>query len=138
MHQTEIAHHRENRQWAVLLRPFLVAVTLGLVLALDLAQVLTLVRVVVRIRVAVFVFLYFGVFGGVLLSLSSVFSRILVLSLYCTRCHQARESNTEHSISNENIKSHFLSLLLKRDIAGLLLLYAMKHGSRKEVVDSGL
>src|SRR5713226_9335897 len=84
-----------------------VDVTLGLMLAFDIAHMLALVRVVVRIRVAVFVFLYFGVLGRVLLSLGSVFSRILVLSLCCTRCHQAREGNTEHAITNENIQSHF-------------------------------
>jgi hypothetical protein len=72
----------------------------GLVLALGFAVVLALVLIVVTIRVAVFVFLHFG-------GLGSVFRRILVLSLYCTRCHQARESKTEHAIPNENIQSHF-------------------------------
>src|SRR5258708_16438509 len=95
------------------------AVTRGFVLALDLAQVLALVLVVVRIRVAVFVFLYFGVLGRVLLSLGSVFgcvliglrsvfSRILVLSLCCTRCYHSREGNTEQATSNESVQ-HFWS-----------------------------
>src|SRR5229473_3192240 len=94
-----------------------------------------------RARVAVLVFLYLGVLDRVLLSLSSVFgcillsvgcvllclrsvfSRILVLSLYWTRCYQARESKTEHAISHENIKSHFCLSLLERAYCWLLLLY---------------
>src|SRR6266851_3926362 len=87
-----------------------------------------------RARVAVLVFLYLGVldrvllslssvFGCILLSLRSVFSRILVLSLYWTRCYQARESKTEHAISHENIKSHFCLSLLERAYCWLLLLY---------------
>src|SRR6266851_945776 len=87
-----------------------------------------------RARVAVLVFLYLGVldrvllslssvFGCVLLSLRCVFSRILVLSLYWTRCYQARESKTEHAISHENIKSHFCLSLLERAYCWLLLLY---------------
>src|SRR6266849_1645231 len=63
------------------------------------------------------------VFGCVLLCLRSVFSRILVLSLYWTRCYQARESKTEHAISHENIKSHFCLSLLERAYCWLLLLY---------------
>src|SRR6266849_4974506 len=104
MRQTEIAHHRENRQWAVLLRPSLVAVTLGSVFGCILLSV-------------------GSVFGCVLLCLRSVFSRILVLSLYWTRCYQARESKTEHAISHENIKSHFCLSLFERAYCWLLLLY---------------
>src|SRR6266851_7035268 len=87
-----------------------------------------------RARVAVLVFLYLGVldrvllslssvFGCILLCLRSVFSRILVLSLYWTRCYQARESKTEHAISHENIKSHFCLSLLEQAYCWLLLLY---------------
>ncbi len=80
------------------------AVTLGYVLALYLALVLTFVLIVVRIRITVFVFLNLLMLGRVLLRLRSVFSRILVLSLCCTRCHQPREGNTEHAITNENTR----------------------------------
>src|SRR5258707_14565713 len=98
-----------------------------------------------RVRVAVLVFLYIGVldrvvlslrsvfgcillsvgcvFGCVLLCLRSVFSRILVLSLYWTRCYQARESKTEHAISHENIRSHFCFSFLEQAYCWLLLLY---------------
>src|SRR6267154_3818243 len=83
-----------------------------------------------RVRIAVFVFLYFGVlgrillsvscilgcillslsrvFGRVLLGLCSVFSRILVLRLCGTRDYQTRKSNTEQATSNESIQ-HFWS-----------------------------
>jgi hypothetical protein len=140
MHQTEIAHHRENRQWAFLLGRSLVAVTLGLVLALGLIGA--------RARVAVFVFLYFGVldrillslssvFGCVLLDLGSVFSRILVLSLCRTRCHQACKSNTEDAISNESIKSH-LSLLFRASHYWLTSTVDKNTESWNEVADTGL
>src|SRR6266446_4883653 len=81
----------------------LVSVTLGLVLALGLALVLSFVRIVVGARIAVFVFLYFGVFGCVLLYLRSLFSRILVLSLCGARDRQTREGINEQATSNESI-----------------------------------
>src|SRR5713101_10006856 len=95
-----------------------------------------------RARVAVLVFLYLGVldrvllslssvfgcillsvgcvFGCVLLCLRSVFSRILVLSLYWTRCYQASEGNTEHA-TYENIQFHFFSPIQSEHIGSLLV-----------------
>src|SRR5258708_29175431 len=112
MHQTEIAHHRENRQWAVLLRPSLVAVTLGLVHALGLVGACG--------WIAVFVLLLLSLIRGMNLSgtlitdISGVLtaligavcrSRILRRS---THDHEAREGNTEPA-TYQNLHSHYLS-----------------------------
>src|SRR5260370_21968462 len=114
MRQTEIAHHRENRQWAFLLGRSLVAVTLGLVHALGLIGA--------RARVAVFVLLLLASvrgmnLGGTLITHISGVLTALIGAVLCsrtlrrsTRCHQAREGNTEHA-TYENIQFHF-SLLL--------------------------
>jgi hypothetical protein len=114
MHQTEIAHHRENRQWAFLLGRSLVAVTLGLVLALGLIGA--------RARVAVFVLLRFLLgrvevmnlsgtlvtdITGVLTALIGAVCRSRILRR-STRDHEGREGNTEQA-TYENIPFHFFS-----------------------------
>jgi ABC-type nickel/cobalt efflux system permease component RcnA len=107
MHQTEIAHHRENRQWAFLLRPFLVAVTLGLVHALGLVGACG--------WIAVFVLLLLALIRGMNLSgplitdISGVLTALIGAILRrSTRDHEAREGNAEHA-TYENIQFHFLS-----------------------------
>src|SRR5258708_30863171 len=113
MHQTEIAHHRENRQWAVLLRPSLVAVTLGLVHALGLVGACG--------WIAVFVLLLLALIRGMNLSgtlitdisgvLTALIGAILCRSrTLCrsTRDHKASDGNTEHA-TYENVQFHFSS-----------------------------
>src|SRR6266404_1665153 len=113
MHQAEMAHHREYRQWAFLLGR-LVAVTLGLVHALGLIGA--------RARVAVFVLLLFLLgrvevmnlsgtlvtdITGVLTALIGAVCRSRILRR-STHDHEAREGNTEHA-TYENLQSHCLS-----------------------------
>jgi len=135
MHQTEIAHHRENRQWAFLLRPFLVAVTLGLVHALGLVGACG--------WIAVFVLLLLALIRGMNLSgplitdISGVLTALIGAILRrSTRDHEAREGNAEHA-TYENIQFHFLSPVSQR-IAALTSTLDKNTGSRKEVADTGL
>jgi len=141
MHQTEIAHHRENRQWAFLLRPFLVAVTLGLVHALGLVGACG--------WIAVFVLLLLALIRGMNLSgplitdISGVLTALIGAILRrsrtlrrSTRDHEAREGNAEHA-TYENIQFHFLSPVSEH-IAALTSTLDKNTGSRKEVADTGL
>jgi ABC-type nickel/cobalt efflux system permease component RcnA len=70
--------------------------------------------------IAVFVLLRFVLIRGMNLSgtlitdISGVLTALIGAILRCrtlcrSRCHQAREGNTEHAIPNENIQSHFVS-----------------------------
>jgi len=140
MHQTEIAHHRENRQWAFLLRPFLMAVTLGLVHALGLVGACGWIAVFVLLLLALIRDMNLS--GTLITDISGVLTA-LIGAILCrsrtlrrsTRDHEAREGNTEHA-TYENIQFHFFSPVSEH--IGSLLLYGMKHGSREEVAETGL